>query len=261
MLIPNVGEVHKWLKMQRTALNLNMHFSVSDFTVTSMSEPDKNLVFQYSVIFVKSEISSQFNIVLHCFFQLLKYWLKKKVLSKRGYRFLVLFKTPRYCKRVQASAQQLLHTITYKVLYPPQINWERLQPKLCLCRCRETGGIRGSSRPVIISVGLRWGRASLAPWDTVPCLARSSPRCLPHLTLLVTAGGVPAAGELPSSLTGPAATGQVAQTTAGKHGCSQHTNRAGKPGEELVGRAVCEAGDSRLRHRWQPLLALFRANP
>lgn len=48
MLIPNMGDVHKWLKMQRTTLNLKMHFSVSDFTVTSMSEPDKNLVFRYS---------------------------------------------------------------------------------------------------------------------------------------------------------------------------------------------------------------------
>lgn len=142
--------------MQRTALNLNMHFSVSDFTVTSMSEPDKNLVFQYSVIFVKSEIPSQFNIVLHCFFSASKVLVKKKSFEQKRISIFGPFQSSKIlqtCSGISTAA--LLHTITYKVLYPPQINWERLQPKLCLCRCRETGGIRGSSRPVIISVGLR----------------------------------------------------------------------------------------------------------
>ncbi|RLW04795.1 hypothetical protein DV515_00005625, partial [Chloebia gouldiae] len=72
---------------------------------------------------------------------------------------------------------------------------------------------------------------------------RSSPRCLPHLTLLVTDGGIPAAGELPSH--GPGCT---------DHSWEARLQPAHQPGrkarlQELVGRAVRAGGGSQLRHR------------
>lgn len=71
------------------------------------------------------------------FFQLLKYWLKKSFEQKRISIFgpFQNSKILQTCSGISTAA--LLHTITYKVLFPPQINWEKLQPKLCLCRCRD----------------------------------------------------------------------------------------------------------------------------
>lgn len=108
--------------------------------------------------------------------------------------------------------------ITYVEL-SPRLQVSQGQPRTPGCRCPAShaeAGAEGTQRPAH-TPRPRHG-------------TRSSPGCLPHLTLLVTGGGIPAAGELPSSVTRPAATGRAAQTTAGKHGSSQHTNRAGKPG-------------------------------